>query len=220
VGVLHEYPTNDKKDNKFLKLPPDIVMIGRTLGNRSKIDGSEKYKRDAEVLLNALKDEPDNDRYVFYLAQSYRDAGMIPEAVEWYKKRFEMGKWAEETFVSAYNISRLTHDKEWAWKAHEICPHRSESLVGYVYMCRTKNMWSQELYGMITYAATIPKPKQDCLFIETDVYNWRVFDELAIVAAFTGHKEACKLACIRLLHENKYPPSEKERIENNLKACL
>jgi len=221
VGVLHEYPTNDKSDNRILRLPNEIIMIGRTMGNRSKIaEGQEKYRNDAATLLEALEKEPDNDRYVFYLAQSYRDAGMIPEAVHWYKKRFQMGKWQEEMYVSAYNISKLLHDKEWAWKAHEVCPHRSESLVSYIAVCRMKGMWSQELYAMAVYAATIPKPAQDCLFIEADVYNWRALDELGTVAAYTGHKEASKAAFIKLLHEKQYPSSEKSRLENNLKACL
>jgi glycosyltransferase involved in cell wall biosynthesis len=221
VGVLHEYPTNDKEQNKILKLPNEIFMVGRTMGNRSKLlDGQAKYAHDAEVLLKALETEPDNDRYVFYLAQSYRDAGNTEEAVKWYKKRFEMGKWKEEMYVAAYNISRLSHDKEWAWKATELCPHRSEALVGYVTYCRQQNLWSQELFSMILYASTIPKPTEECLFIESEIYHWRVFDELAIVAAFTGHKEDCKKACIRLLHENKLPPDEKTRVENNLKACL
>jgi glycosyltransferase involved in cell wall biosynthesis len=220
VGVLHEYPTNGKPC-KFVKLPKDIFMVGRTIGNRTKIaPGIEKYKKDAEILLAELEKEPENDRYVFYLAQSYRDAGMTDEAVKWYKKRFEMGKWKEEMFVSAYNISKLLHDKDWAWKAHEICPYRTESLVTYATQCRVKNMWSQEVFAMLVYAATISKPTQDCLFIESDVYLWRVFDELAIYAAFTGHKEICKQTCIRLLHERQYPASEKQRIENNLKACF
>jgi len=220
VGVLHEYPTNGKPC-KFVKLPPNIYMLGRTLGNRTtSAPGPEKYRRDAEVLLAELEKEPDNDRYVFYLAQSYRDAGMIDEAVKWYKKRFEMGRWKEEMFVCAYNISRLLHDKEWAWKAHEVCPHRSESLVAYATQCRMKDMWSQEVFAMMVHAASIPKPTQECLFIEADIYKWRVFDELGIFAAFTGHKEVCKQMCIRLLHDATYPPSEKERIENNLKACL
>jgi len=221
VGVLHEYPTNDKPNNRILKLPDDIIMIGRTMGNRSKmVDGPEKYRRDAATLLKALETEPENDRYVFYLAQSYRDACMNDEAVKWYKKRFEMGKWQEEMFVSAYNISKLLHDKEWAWKAHETCPHRSESLVNYITGCRMKGMWSQELFAMASYAASIPKPAQDCLFVEADIYRWRALDELGNVAAYTGHKEASKAAFIKLLHENQYPPSEKTRLENNLKACL
>ena len=219
VGVLHEYPTNDSKTNKFLKLPPEIYMVGRTLGNRSKIEGN-KYARDAEVLLKALETEPNNDRYVFYLAQSYRDAGMNEEAVKWYKKRFEMGGWNEELFVVAYNVSKLTDDKEWAWKATEKAPYRSEALVSYVSQRRAKAEWSQELLSMIMYASTIPKPSQECLFIETDVYAWRVWDELSIVAAYCGKKDLAKDSCIRVLSEKKYPPEQKPRLEANLKAML
>jgi len=220
VGVLHEYPTNGKQ-NRFVKLPDNIYMIGRTMGNRSKIaEGTEKYKKDAETLLAEVKKDPDNDRNIFYLAQSYRDAGMLDEAVEWYKKRFEMGRWREEMYVSAYNISRLLHSKEWAWKAHEVCPHRIESLVTYATQCRMKEMWSNEVFSMLTYASSIPKPTQECLFIEADIYLWRVFDELAISGAFTGRKDVCKQMCIKLLHDQKFPSFQKQRIENNLKACL
>jgi hypothetical protein len=170
--------------------------------------------------LKALETEPNNDRYVFYLAQSYRDSGNAVESVKWYKKRFEMGGWHEEMYVSAYNICRMTGEKEWAWKATEICPYRSEALVAYCTFCRQTGLWSQELFALASHAASIPKPVQDCLFVEGDVYMWRALDELAIIAAFTGHKEDCKKACIRLLHEKNFPLEQKERIENNLKACL
>jgi glycosyltransferase involved in cell wall biosynthesis len=221
VGVLHEYPMNDSTNNKIIKLPTQIYMIGRTMGNRSLVhNGAEKYAQDAEVLLKALETEPNNDRYVFYLAQSYRDAGNVTESVKWYKKRFEMGGWKEEMYVSAYNICRMTGEKEWAWKATEICPYRSEALVAYCTFCRLNNTWSQELFALASHAASIPKPVEDCLFVEGDVYTWRALDELAIIAAFTGHKEDCKKTCVRLLHENTFPPDQKGRIENNLKACL
>ncbi len=35
----------------------------------------KKYLKDALVLEEAVKEEPNNSRYVFYLAQSYRDYG-------------------------------------------------------------------------------------------------------------------------------------------------
>ena len=221
VGVLHEYPTNDKKDNKIGKLPSEIHMIGRTLGNRSKgLSEKEKYSRDAETLLAEVEKEPDNDRYVFYLAQSYRDAGNKEEAIKWYKKRFEMGRWKEEMYVSAYNVCRLTGEKEWAMKATETCPHRAEALVAYVTACRVKGEWSQEVLSLALLASSIEKPAMECLFIETDVYAWRVWDELAIAAAFTGRKDLCKKACVKLLHDNTFPNEHRARIENNLKAVL
>lgn len=224
VGVLHEYPTNDKKDNKFANLPPEIYMIGRTMGSRSMQEGN-KYLRDAETLLAEVLKDPENERNVFYLAQSYRDGGNIPEAIKWYKRRYEIGKWKEEQCVAAMNLSRLLlsnveESKEWAWKAHECSPGRSESLVSYAGFCRSKNLFSQELFAMILYASQIPKPNQQVLFVESDVYDWRVWDELCIISCFTGHADVAKKACLKLLHEEKYPADQKSRIEDNLKAIL
>uniref|UniRef100_A0A6C0CV50 Glycosyltransferase 2-like domain-containing protein n=1 Tax=viral metagenome TaxID=1070528 RepID=A0A6C0CV50_9ZZZZ len=219
VGVLHEYPTNDNPNNRMVRLPPEIFMIGRTLGNRSKQDGN-KYLKDAEVILKELEKEPDNDRYVFYLAQSYRDGGNIPEAIKWYKKRVEMGKWKEEQCVSAMNIARILNDKEWAWKAHEFNTERNESLVHYASYCRANNMFTPEVLAMIMYATTIPKPKENVLFVETDIYEWRMWDELAVIAFHTGRKDISKQAGARLLSENRFPPDQRARIENNLKCAL
>ena len=216
VGVLHEYPTNDKKNNIMIRLPNNIYMTGRTLGNRSLQEGS-KYKRDAETILKALDEEPENERYMFYLAQSYRDAGMHAEAIKWYTKRFEAGKWVEEQFVSALNLTRLTNDKAWAWKGHEIFPQRSESLVAYLSHCRSTAKWSRELLAMALYASTITKPKDTVLFLEIDTYDWKVWDELAIIAFFTGQKAITKMACEKLLAEKKFPESQRDRIETNLK---
>lgn len=219
VGALHEYPTNDKTNNKMIKLPPEIYMVGRTLGNRSKQDGN-KYLKDAELLLAEVEKEPDNERYVFYLAQSYRDGGNIPEAIKWYKKRIEMGKWKEEQCVSAMNLARLLQDKEWAWKAHELNPNRNESLVWYASYCRGMNLFTHDLLAMIMYATTIPKPTEQVLFVENDIYDWRMWDELCVIAYHTGRKDVSKMAAARLLAENKFPPEQRSRIEMNMKAAL
>lgn len=219
VGVLHEYPTNDKPNNKIIRLPPEIFMVGRTMGNRSKQDGN-KYLRDAEVLLKEVEKEPDNDRYVFYLAQSYRDGGNIPEAIKWYKKRVEMGRWKEEQCVSAMNLARLLQDKDWAWKAHDLNPARNESLVHYASYCRSKNMFTPEVLAMIMYATTIAKPKDNVLFVESEVYDWRMWDELAVIAYHTGRKDIAKQAGSKLLSENLFPADQRARIENNLKCAL
>jgi glycosyltransferase involved in cell wall biosynthesis len=219
VGVLHEYPTNDKKNNTMVRLPTDIHMIGRTMGARSLLEGN-KYKRDAETILKALETEPKNDRYMFYLAQSYRDAGMYPESIEWYKKRFEVGGWVEEQYICALNLTRLLHSKEWAWKAHEIFPKRSESLVSYMAYCRANNMWSRELLCMSMYASTIAKPEGTLLFLEVDNYEWRVWDELSVISVFCGALDVAKSAYMKLLKEKKYPPEQEHRIKTNFELLL
>ena len=224
-GVLHEYPTNDKPNNKFGILPSEIHMIGRTMGNRSK--DANKYLKDAEVLLKEVEKNPENDRNVFYLAQSYRDGGDIPSAIKWYKKRYEMGKWKEEQSICAMNLSKfmamnddMEKSKDWAWKAHECSPGRSESLVWFAGFCRSRNLFSQELFAMISYASKIPKPTHQVLFVESDSYEWKVWDELTIIGCYTGHLQEAKQACIKLLHDQTFPDEQRPRIETNLREIM
>jgi tetratricopeptide (TPR) repeat protein len=187
-------------------------MIGRTMGART-LEPGNKYAKDAEVILKALETEPDNERYMFYLAQSYRDAGMPEESIKWYTKRFEIGRWAEERFISALNLTRLLNSKEWAWKAHEISPIRIESLVAYASSARMNRNVNHETLAMLLYASSVPRPKGQTLFLETDAYDWRVWDELAMCTLILGKFEITKMACTRLLKEGHLPPEHVDRVK-------
>ena len=46
---------------------------------------ADKFERDIKLLTQGIKDEPDNSRYYFYLANSYHDSGKNDEAIEFYK---------------------------------------------------------------------------------------------------------------------------------------
>jgi glycosyltransferase involved in cell wall biosynthesis len=212
VGVLHEYPTNDNPRNLIVKLPNEIHMIGRTMGART-LEPGNKYAKDAETILKALETEPDNERYMFYLAQSYRDAGMPEESIKWYTKRYEIGRWAEERFISALNLTRLLNSKEWAWKAYEISPVRIESLVAYGACARMQRNVTHETLAMLLYASTIEKPKGQTLFLETDAYDWRVWDELSMCALILGKHEITKMACTRLLKSGLLPTEHTDRVK-------
>jgi glycosyltransferase involved in cell wall biosynthesis len=213
VGVLHEYPSNGKPNNKTINAPPTMYMTSRRLGDRSRC--TDKMKRDIAVLLKGVEEEPTNERYMFYLAQSYRDDGQTDKAIEWYTKRYEIGRWYEERYMSAYNIARLTHSKEWVWKAHECNPKRIECLVSYLSYCRGTNKFSRELLAMALYASTIPKPTDQHLFLENDVYDWKVWDELSIIAFYCGRKDIAKKASEKLIDDNKAPPQQLQRIKAN-----
>ena len=103
VGVLHEYIASDEKGTEA---ELDGVHILRfTDGARSR--DPTTYRRDAVVLQQGLIDEPDNERYVFYLAQSYRDSGDLEMAVKTYEQRVAMGRWDEEVWYSLYQIATL-----------------------------------------------------------------------------------------------------------------
>jgi glycosyltransferase involved in cell wall biosynthesis len=217
-GVLHEYPANDKANNKILDVP-EFVIESRRLGNRTIENPGMKMKKDIALLLEGLKEEPDNERYLFYLAQSYRDDGQLDKAVEFYKKRYEVGRWFEEKYFSAYQIAKITKNKEWVWKAHESNPTRVEAFCSYLEHCRINNTFTHETYAMALYASGI-KMSENSLFVETDAYDWKIFDELSIVAFYTGHRDISLQYSDKLLREQKYPTIHHERIIRNRGFCV
>lgn len=87
------------------------------LVNRPGSDGArsadpQKYMKDAAVFELALKREPHNTRYVFYLAQSYRDAGLDEAALLHYERRASLGGWEEEIWYSLYQVAILMEKLE------------------------------------------------------------------------------------------------------------
>ncbi len=102
-GVLHEYvKAEDAKTGEKLL---GIENVYTSEGARSR--DPEKYKKDVNVLQEALKKEPNNARYMFYLAQSYLCANQPEKAIEYYEKRAKMGGWHEEVFWSLLQIAKL-----------------------------------------------------------------------------------------------------------------
>jgi glycosyltransferase involved in cell wall biosynthesis len=77
-GAVHEYAMCRSKTAVLAALPPETYLITRCEGSRSK--DPEKYLKDAYLLEKELLRKPDDHRTLFYLAQSYRDAGRNEEA--------------------------------------------------------------------------------------------------------------------------------------------
>ena len=63
---------------------------------------TDKFERDVRLLLKGLEDEPNNDRYTFYLANSYHDSGRFGEAINAYKKRIEFPELRREALQQYY----------------------------------------------------------------------------------------------------------------------
>ena len=81
-------------------------MVRPGEGSRSR--NPSRYRDDALLLEEALKSEPDNTRYVFYTAQSWKDAGELINALLYYQKRAAMTNgWDQETFYALYQVGRI-----------------------------------------------------------------------------------------------------------------
>lgn len=108
-GVLHEFPTCDEPFQS-VALEDPIYMHYSGRGARSQVEN--KARGDAEVLFRALKKDPTNSRYAFYLANSFKDARMIDEAIQAYQVRVAMEGWTEEVYCSWLYMGRMYMLKE------------------------------------------------------------------------------------------------------------
>ena len=175
---------------------------------------SDKFERDIRLLTEALVEEPNNERYHFYLAQSYKDCGKHEEAIKYYKKRVELGGWHEEVFYSPLTIGHIYSslgDKEKAiyyWlEAYGFHPKRAESIYEIVkhYRYVGKQRLAYEFYEI---GRKIPYPKDDVLFIKHDVYNFLFDYEFSILAFYlkmpVDHKKYLNLIFSGYMKDNVF----------------
>lgn len=231
-GVVHEYisgPEGYTED--FLR---GAEMIASVSGDTREIKGKDKYYNDALIiekeLLTSKELDSDDDlrrRYVFYLAQSYRDAGVYDRALENYEKRVSMGGWEEEIYVSMYwsaNLKKiLEKPKEEIidsyMRAWEFRPTRLEAMYNLI-----RFLIEEKRYNFAFALSTVAMRSPSCndvLFIEEDIWRWRMPDEYSVLCYYTGNfREA--YTTVKRLMESKYyefiPENERERIESNMKT--
>lgn len=196
AGVLHEY-LDAGQPVEQPRLPGFWIEV-RNEGARSQ--DPQKYEKDAAVLEAALRQEPQNARYTFYLAQSYRDAGQQALARQWYEKRSAMGGWEEEVWYSLFQIARLTEllgePKAQVMaaylRAYAARPGRAETLVALARYLRLQGD-HPPAYLYARQATELPL-STDRLFVESAAYTWACKDELALAAFYTGRTdEAARL---------------------------
>lgn len=223
-GVLHEYLHLDKPDQKSgqvmgCHVDADISPLKRA----SSVQ--EKYAKDAEILREALEKEPDNTRYMFYLAQSYRDSSQPEKSLEAYQKRVEAGGWPEEVYYSMYMIGRLKETLRYPIKevieaysrAWEFRPERLEAVFHVIRKLREEKRWVLALaYGESALQRT---GTADILFVEPEIWQWRLLDEFSICAFYAGKVESAReklLAIVNAPFFKDLPQSERDRMMKNL----
>jgi glycosyltransferase involved in cell wall biosynthesis len=201
-GVLHEYPIcKSKPQPRLAILPQTTYMVTRCEGARSQ--DPNKYKKDAALLEAEVQRNPTDSRSMFYLAQSYRDAGLTQEAIAMYLRYVDLSgnPWNQERYMAYVNLITLSVDTTkhmaWAWAAVELCPQRLEAQFTVLTIRRQKSLPpTQEAFAL----ASITKSRKidtSGLFINPAIYEWGMDDELAVVAFATGHYQVAYDASIR-----------------------
>jgi hypothetical protein len=220
-GVLHEYPTCGRTS---IAEHLDLAIAFGADGSRSRQDVVEKYTKDAVILEKALVDEPNNERYAFYLAQSYRDSQQHEKALAAYDRRARMGGFDQEIYVSLLQASRLARALQRPpaevidrlLRAHDARPLRVEALGELAGYCRELGgRWASA--SLFAERGLATPPSDDVLFVEPAWHAWRLLDEYSIAQYWLGNFQASLDACGRLLDGGAVPEDQRDRVRANQK---
>jgi tetratricopeptide (TPR) repeat protein/predicted GH43/DUF377 family glycosyl hydrolase len=204
-GVTHEY-VNTPEGTVYSSIPIESLFINDIGDGGAKLD---KFERDIRLLTKGLEESPNNDRYTFYLANSLRDAGHTEKAIDMFRKRIELGGWIEEVWHSHYSIGdcyRRIGEMEkaicaWidAFNAH---PKRIESLyeIAHYYRINGKNEAAYIYLSTALASKSRWGASNDFLFLQKDVYDYKLDYELSIVGYYVNHdKYPLANICMKVL---------------------
>lgn len=222
-GVTHEYV---KKPDSYAEgtIDKSILFINDIGDGGSKAD---KFERDIRLLKGGLEELPNDIRYTFYLANSYRDARQYENAIETYKKRIELGGWIEEVWQSAYSIGNCyKHMNDmpnaiFYWmQAYEKFPDRIENLYEIIkyYRETSCNRLANIFYEFADYERK-KKTNFDHLFLQKDVYDYKLDYEFTVNGYYVNRfNYDMRNTSMKVLNEPGPPRYIKDNVLQNYKS--
>jgi tetratricopeptide (TPR) repeat protein len=190
-GVTHEYVKSpENAESGFFE--NSQLFIDDIGDGGAKTD---KFERDIRLLTKGLEENPDNDRYTFYLANSMKDAGQYDKAIEMYRNRIRIGGWVEEVWYSYYNIGKCYVTKGEMEKAicvwmegYEYYPKRLEALYEIIkhYRLHGKNKLAYLYYTIADKSRTKWGASSEYLFLQKDIYDYKLDYEMSIVGYYAN----------------------------------
>lgn len=225
-GAVHEALVRDGSPPVTSRVPGAYVFH-----DAENVDGDRRRRRmyrDLEILQEQIRVTPDDTRVQFYLAQTLEDLGYTEQAHEAYARRVRMGGWNEEQYEAAFRMGRTglfmgkTHHQlvELHLAAHAIDPRRAEPIYSIAYGYRFQaaqdpKFWTQ-CWLFASYGAAIPYPTECRLFVDSEVYSYKLADLAGISGFHTGHFELGE----KYAQQAAAAKPDDQRIQRNLKLYV
>lgn len=236
MGVTHEYWVSAMETPKNRNQETIPLLSSLSIDDRN--DGgckADKFERDAALLEKGLQEEPQNERYLFYLGQTYRDLSAIKlqshptesadfarRSIETYERRIEKGGWPEELYHAKLSIAvcfELLKDYDTAiaryMAAWEFRPTRAEALAKAATMCRS--LRRHALAALFAKQALSLPISKDLLFVEQLSHTLQPLFDLSVSGFYTEtEKDLGFHSAERILSDRALPQSNLiPRVQSN-----
>tara|TARA_R110002020_G_scaffold281534_5_gene497230 strand:- start:5118 stop:6218 length:1101 start_codon:yes stop_codon:yes gene_type:complete len=191
-----------------------------------RVHDTSTYLKDAAMLEEHLLSNPQDSRAHFYLAQSYGDAGDIEKALAASEKALEVLEWDQEiyqillrrarwTYLKTEDLSQFTTD---CLEVYSEMPTRAEPLFDLVRAYSRIGYYPLALmFGEAALKCAYPSP--DCLFVESDIYTWKLKDLVAVAYFYMGDYDHALPLFQELKDNPAVPEDQRARINNNITEC-
>ena len=212
----------------------NFYLNSRDFGNRG-VD-PEKYHKDALKLktqfFDTLTDDPDglNNRSVVYTATSYRDAGKLEEAAQWYSLYLKLkDTWNEECYISYLQLTEILKKQNKDSKkiislykeAIKLIPERAEAFYNFGQYLNHINQYNFacEILNIGKSLSLQNALDKYLLFINQKQYEKYFDDELSVTYYWLGlYNDSIKL--IQKMLNDKDFESHKTRLQANLEYSV
>jgi predicted GH43/DUF377 family glycosyl hydrolase len=191
-GRVHECSGRPDSPNPVIHVPS--AHLTKTWREQSLEATKARWQRDLELLRADLLADPKDPRAAFYLGQTYECLGRSDDALRAYQHRIELGGWFEETFIAKLRTAKILDAIKRPWSevqqafldAFQADPRRAEPLY---YLA--KYHYDRDEHGLVCLfagrAAELPTP-HTALFVDFEIYEWKIADLLAISGFYVGNQ--------------------------------
>jgi fibro-slime domain-containing protein len=202
---------------------PD-VHIDHDITHRDAQSQKKRWDLDLRLLEGELKKKPNDARAAFYYAQTLECLGEYKRAFVAYERRVKLGGWQEEVYESLFRMGRVMSLAARAWGETQQCyldayahsPHRAEPLFAIAWHYYEKKSWALT-YLFAKRGSEIAFPEKATLFVDADVYRYKLLDLVGTAAFYVKELEAGEAALKKAIESLRDDESGvKERLTKNL----
>jgi len=181
----------------------------------------DQTTKDKNSLKMKLSKDPHNQLYAFDLAQTYQELKKYNKAIKLYTKSHSIE--GEKGWYSEYMIGKCYEAKgDWDnalayyQSAFKRRPSRAEPLYDIAQHYHLENNHSKVCF-FANLGRKIPYPKNDNLFIDKDIYRYKLSEMLSISAYYDeNYRQQGKEYIDDLLFDPKVPEQVKKNSMNNI----